>query len=79
MIQFLLYGDNFQDGDTTYTDIGIGEVLNTEEAVDAIKDQFSLAWTSFKHIFTPQVFKGILGKQMEGGHLECLKQPILYC
>jgi len=50
-----------QDGDTTYPDIGIGEVLNTEETVDAIKDQFSLAWTSFKHIFTPQVFKGILG------------------
>jgi len=43
------------------SDIGIGEMLNQEEAVDAIKDQFSLAWASFKHIFTPQVFKGLLG------------------
>ena len=61
-MQFLIYRDDLKDGDTAYTDIGIGEVLNTEETVDAIKDQFSLAWTSFKHIFTPQLFKAILGK-----------------
>jgi hypothetical protein len=43
------------------SEIGIGDMLNQEETVDAIKDQFSLAWASFKHIFTPQVFKGLLG------------------
>jgi len=42
-------------------EIGIGEILNSEETVGAIRDQFSLAWSSFKHIFTPQVFKGLIG------------------
>lgn len=43
------------------SDIGLGEMLNQEETVGAIKEQFTLAWASFKHIFTPQVFKGLLG------------------
>ena len=43
-------------------DIGLGRILQSEETVEAISDQFSLAWSSFKHIFTPKVFKGLLGK-----------------
>ena len=35
---------------------------SSEETVEIIREQFSLAWSSFKNIFTTQVFKGLLGK-----------------
>jgi len=42
-------------------DIGIGDIINQEETVEAITEQFSLAWTSLKNVFTVEVFKGLLG------------------
>ena len=39
-------------------DIGVEDILQSEH-VDAIKEQVTLAWSSFKHIFTPLVFKVI--------------------
>jgi len=42
-------------------DIGIGNILNQEETVEAITEQFSLAWNSLKSVFTVEVFKGLLG------------------
>jgi hypothetical protein len=33
----------------------------SEETVEIIKEQFTLAWSSFKNIFTTQVFRGLLG------------------
>jgi len=42
-------------------DIGLGKILQSEDTVEAITGQFTLAWSSFKHIFTPQVFKGLIG------------------
>jgi len=56
-------GDEFQEVqvDTGDMDIGIGSVINQEESVEAIKHQFSLAWNSVKNVFTPEVFKGLLG------------------
>jgi len=42
-------------------DNGIGNILNQEETVEAITEQFSLAWTSLKNVFTVEVFKGLLG------------------
>ena len=32
-----------------------------EEAVDVVTGQFSLAWQSLKHVFTPAVFRGLVG------------------
>ena len=32
-----------------------------EEAVDVVTGQFSLAWQSLKHVFTPAVFRGLIG------------------
>lgn len=32
-----------------------------DETVEALKEQFSLAWTSLKDVFTAEVFKGLLG------------------
>ena len=31
-------------------DIGIGNIINQEETVEAIAEQFSLAWTSLKNV-----------------------------
>ena len=31
-------------------DIGIGSIINQEETVEAIAEQFSLAWTSLKNV-----------------------------
>ncbi len=38
------------------------EAGSSEETVEIIREQFTLAWSSFKNIFTTQVFKGLLGK-----------------
>jgi len=32
-----------------------------EEAVDVVTGQFSLAWQSLKHVFTPAVYRGLVG------------------
>ena len=32
-------------------DIGIGSIINQEETVEAIAEQFSLAWTSLKNVW----------------------------
>merc|ERR550525_2040764 len=32
-----------------------------EQTVEALQEQFSLAWSSLKHVFTTEVFRGILG------------------
>jgi len=42
-------------------DIGIGSIINQEETVEAIAEQFSLAWTSLKNVFTVEMFRGLLG------------------
>jgi len=42
-------------------DIGIGNIINQEETVEAIAEQFSLAWTSLKNVFTVAMFRGLLG------------------
>merc|ERR1712128_197432 len=42
-------------------DIGIGNIINQEETVEAIAEQFSLAWTSLKNVFTVEMFRGLLG------------------
>lgn len=47
--------------DLLVKDIGIGDIIQQEETVDAIAEQFSLAWTSLKNVFTVEVFKGLLG------------------
>jgi len=46
---------------TSDKDIGIGDIINQEETVEAITEQFSLAWTSLKNVFTVEVFRGLLG------------------
>jgi len=58
--------DDFKDIDVADTDIsdkeiGIGNIINQEETVEAISEQFSLAWISLKHVFTVKVFRGLLG------------------
>jgi len=58
--------DEFKEIDVTTDDllkkdIGIGDIIQQEETVDAIAEQFSLAWTSLKNVFTVEVFKGLLG------------------
>eukprot|EP00092_Neocalanus_flemingeri_P020550 GFUD01022263.1.p1 GENE.GFUD01022263.1~~GFUD01022263.1.p1 ORF type:complete len:522 (+),score=162.60 GFUD01022263.1:223-1788(+) len=42
-------------------DIGIGDIINQEETVEAITEQFSLAWATLKNVFTVEVFRGLLG------------------
>ena len=47
--------DDFKDIDVADTDIsdkeiGIGNIINQEETVEAISEQFSLAWISLKHV-----------------------------
>merc|ERR1711962_373726 len=32
-----------------------------EQTVEALQEQFSLAWSSLKHVFTTEVFRGLLG------------------
>jgi len=41
-------------------DISVEDIIPSEH-VEAIKEQFSLAWSSFKHIFTPLVWRGLIG------------------
>lgn len=55
--------EKFAAAAASTAEVNLGEMLpgSGGETVDAIKDQFSLAWSSFKHIFTTQVFKGLLG------------------
>ena len=36
--------------DTVVKEIGIGNIINQEETVEAIAEQFSLAWTSLKNV-----------------------------
>ena len=37
------------------------KIEEIEEAVGVITGQFSLAWQSLKHVFTPAVFRGLMG------------------
>lgn len=43
------------------SEIGLGDILNQEETVEAITEKFSLAWASLKNVFTVEVFRGLLG------------------
>jgi len=44
-------------------DLGLGSLLpgQAEHTVEELRQQFSLAWSSLKHVFTVQVFRGLLG------------------
>jgi len=53
--------NEIQVEDTVDKEIGIGNIINQEETVEAIAEQFSLAWTSLKNVFTVATFRGLLG------------------
>ena len=42
--------NEIQVEDTVDKEIGIGNIINQEETVEAIAEQFSLAWTSLKNV-----------------------------
>jgi len=49
------------DSEAEAMEVNIGKIIQQEEAVEAITQQFSLAWISLKKVFTPEMFRGLLG------------------